>query len=733
MPQSSRICSFAILVPVYHLFDYKVDETLAAEPGTRFLLPFGRGQKVGLLVSCDSRSSKSDEGIKSILQPLDNKPLLSRHLLELASWLADYYCQPLGEVLFQCMPRIARKAESMTESRVQVWKANDADEAVLQSLEKKAPRQHKLYKAMQSSDSRLNAADLRSLHSAWHQPVKALQNRGLATAMWQENLPAPEISNHAQLQLTTDQQQIFDAINPLLDQFLVQLIQGVTGSGKTEVYLALMQQVIARGRQVIYLAPEIGLTPQLLRRLQRGLGHGVVVSHSAQTDYQRYQSWDQFRRGVVQVMVGTRSALFADSLSLGLIIIDEEHDSSYRQQDGVRYHARDVAIKRAQMLDIPVLLGSATPSLESLHNVQKNHYRLYHLDQRVNKSRPPPVELVDCSQQVLKSGCSPRLVKEIGKHLSAQSQVLLFLNRRGYAPVVMCHECGWQASCYQCDARLTLHQSMNRLICHHCGFAIPAPVKCPQCRAGKIRHYGIGTEQLEEYLSMQFPAVDIIRIDRDSVSSSHHMEQKMKPLSAGNPCILLGTQMLAKGHDYPHITLVGILDADQALFSSFYRAGERLIQTVLQVSGRAGRAEKKGVALLQTRFPGHPLMKGLCRLTYSELITPILKERKMLGFPPYVRVVTFQVDALEQELAMQKLAQVKGYLAESDVHSRVKIIGPIPALMARRVGRYRAQLSVLAADIRLIRLLLKQVMPQIRSIRNTQKSRLTIEVDPLDL
>lgn len=732
MPQPPKICSFAVLLPVYHLFDYKIEDSLAAEPGTRYLLPFGRGQKVGLLVSCDSRPAKTDK-IKSIIQPLDDQPILSRHLVDLALWLADYYCQPLGEVLFLCMPRYARKAETMTETRVQLWKANVMEEEILLSLAKKAPRQFELLQALQSSDSGLDATQLRSIHSAWHKSMKALQSRGLVKTQWRENLAEPNLSGHAALRLTTDQQRIFDAINPLLDQFLAHLIQGVTGSGKTELYLALMQQVIARGRQVIYLAPEIGLTPQLLRRLQHGLGRAVVVSHSAQTDFQRYQSWDQFRRGAVQVMVGTRSALFADSHSLGLIIIDEEHDSSYRQQDGVRYHARDVAIKRAQMLGIPVLLGSATPSLESLHNVQKNHYRLHRLDQRVNKSQPPAIELVDCAHLVLNTGCSEDLLKATADHLSAQGQVLLFLNRRGYAPVVMCHECGWQAGCFQCDARLTLHQSMNRLICHHCGFAITAPVKCPDCGAGQIRHYGIGTEQLEEFLTTRFPAVDIIRIDRDSVSSPRHIEQKLTPLHEGKPCILLGTQMLAKGHDYPHITLVGILDADQALFSSFYRAGERLLQTVLQVSGRAGRAEKKGQALLQTRFPTHPLMQGLCRQSYSELVAPILKERQMLGFPPYVRAVTFQVDATELELAMQKLAQVKGYLVASKAHSSIKIIGPIPALMTRRVGRYRAQLSVLANNIRLIRSILKQVMPQVKRMRNTNKSRLTIEVDPLDL
>ena len=698
----------------------------------RFRLPFGRGSKTGILISCVQSDDHRRE-LKPVIEPLDQQPVLSAHMLELGLWVADYYCQPIGEVLFLFLPGYLRKPQAQAETRLRVWRCGQLDPQQVDALKSRAPRQFELLQALIGNESGLNAAELRALNPNWQQPLKALQQQGLVSGLWQENLPSSARSMQQAPDLTPEQQQVYDQISRELHRFQVHLIEGVTGSGKTEIYLDLMQQVLAKGQQVVYLVPEIGLTPQLLNRLQQRLGPVVVTSHSAQTEWQRYQAWDQFRRGAARVMLGTRSALFVQSDMIGLIVIDEEHDSSFRQQDGVRYHARDVAIKRAQMLGIPIVLGSATPSLETLYNLSRPHYRHYRLEQRVNRSRPPAIELIDCSQLPLTGGCSSQLLQAIREHLSAQGQVLLYLNRRGFAPVVMCHDCGWQASCYQCDARMTLHQSLNRLICHHCGYRMSMPHKCPDCGQQQLKHYGIGTEQLEAFLKQQFPAVDVIRIDRDSVSSSQQIEHKMQPLQQARPCILVGTQMLAKGHDYPHITLVGILEADQALYSSFYRAGERLVQTVLQVSGRAGRAHKQGQALLQTVFPSHPLMQGLTHLSYAELVQPMLDERRLIGFPPFVRVVSFQVDATSLDLALEKLQQVKQILQQLQSADEIKMVGPIPALMTRRVGRYRAQLSIMAQNFQLIRKVLQQALPQIQALRNTPQSRLSIEVDPIDL
>ncbi len=732
MSKSSRICAFALPLPVYHGFDYAVEKASDYQPGMRAELPFGQGSRIGIRLPGDSADDDGRD-LKAASAALDKQPVLSAHLLELGLWMAEYYCQPIGEVLFFCLPGYLRKPRTQAETRLQCWKSEGVDQQLMQSLQTRAPRQYQLLQALQAQPAGLNAIELRSINANWRQPLNALEEQGLVSSHWQEALPEAVQSASAAFVLTADQQQVYERIRSELKQFLVHLIEGVTGSGKTEIYLDLMQQVIANGQQVIYLVPEIGLTPQLLGRLQQRLGQVVVTSHSAQTDWQRYQAWDQFRRGAARVMLGTRSALFAQSDTLGLLIIDEEHDSSYRQQDGVRYHARDVAIKRAQMLNIPIVLGSATPSLETLYNLARPHYRLHKLEQRVNRSLPPAIELIDCSQQPLTSGCSPQLLQAIRQHLAAEGQVLLFLNRRGFAPMVMCHDCGWQASCYQCDARMTLHQSLNQLICHHCGHRIQMPSKCPDCGQPALQHYGIGTEQLQDYLQQQFAGIEVIRIDRDSVSSAQQIEAKMQPLQQANPCILVGTQMLAKGHDYPHITLVGILEADQALYSSFYRAGERLVQTVLQVAGRAGRADRKGQALLQTAFPSHPLMQGLRDQAYAELVQPMLDERKLIGFPPYVRVVSFQVDALSLELALHKLQQVRQLLQPELGSNEITLVGPIPALMARRVGRYRAQLTLMAVNFGLLRRLLQQTLPQIQALRNTPKARLTIEVDPVDL
>ncbi len=732
MSKTSRICAFALPLPVYHGFDYAVDEVSNYQPGIRAELPFGRGNKIGIRLP-GNPSEEGERELKAAIVPLDEQPVLSSHLLELGQWMAEYYCQPLGEVLFFCLPGYLRKSQTQTETRLRCWKLDSIDPQLEQSLQTRAPRQHQLLQALRDKPQGMTAAELRSIHANWRQPLSALEQQGLVSSHWQEALPATRLPLQQACTLTADQQQVYDRIRAESQQFLVHLIEGVTGSGKTEIYLDLMQEVIARGQQIIYLVPEIGLTPQLLGRLQQRLGPVVVTSHSAQTEWQRYQAWDQFRRAAARVMLGTRSALFAQSDDIGLIIIDEEHDSSYRQQDGVRYHARDVAIKRAQMLDIPIILGSATPSLETLYNLARPHYRLHKLEQRVNRSPPPSIQLIDCSQQPLTGGCSPQLLQAIRQHLAAEGQVLLFLNRRGFAPVVMCHDCGWQASCFQCDARMTLHQAQNQLICHHCGHRLPMPVKCPDCGQSALQHYGIGTEQLQDFLQQQFTGVEVIRIDRDTVSSAQQVEHKMQALQQARPCILVGTQMLAKGHDYPHITLVGILDADQALYSSFYRAGERLAQTVLQVAGRAGRADKKGQALLQTAFPSHPLMQGLRDQTYAELVQPMLDERKLIGFPPYVRVVSFQVDALSLDLALDKLQQVRQLLMPLLSEDEIKLVGPIPALMARRVGRYRAQLTLMADNFAQLRQVLQQALPQIQALRNTRKSQLTIEVDPVDL
>jgi primosomal protein N' (replication factor Y) len=732
MSRIKHVASFAINLPVFHLFDYQLDEQQPVKPGRRFLLPFANGHKTAVLVATREYRD-ADQGLKSAGTPLDVDPVISEHLLDLGRWLAEYYCQPIGEVIFQLLPRYLRGKAGCRPVSLSVWLAASEAPQALPGLERRAPRQHALLAHLLQYPQGLLAPALREFDQNWRGPLKSLQTRGLVESRDVEPVHLESVSRDQPPPLSDEQQAALGEITARKNRFRVELLQGVTGSGKTEVYLALMQQVIDQGGQAIYLVPEIGLTPQLLQRVRNRLGPVVVASHSAQTEFQRYQAWDQFRRGSAKVILGTRSALFSEARKLALLIIDEEHDASYRQQDGVRYHARDVAIKRAQSLDIPVVLGSATPSTETLFNLERPHFYRLWLRQRPGNVALPGIQAIDCSRVELDHGCSPQLLRAMGQQLAQGGQVLLFLNRRGFAPVVMCHQCGWQSDCHQCDARMTLHQSVNRLICHHCGFSQALPPACPQCGDTHIRHHGVGTEQLQQFIEQRFAPVPVIRIDRDSVASAGHMEHLMAPVRSSEPCVLVGTQMLAKGHDYPHITLVGILDVDQALFSGFYRAGERLAQTVLQVAGRAGRSKKPGRALLQTSFPQHPLMQLLTGLDYDPVIKLVLDERRLVGFPPFVRAVTLVADGRSLDEAMQVLEGLRQALDELPPEPGVRVAGPIPALMTRRIGRYRAQLSLFSASLSGLRSRINQLLPDIRRAGKKRHVRLVVEVDPQDL
>ena len=728
----TRFARFAIAIPLYKIFDYTIDVADRAEVGTRFRLPFANGVKTGVLLSTSDTSLHDSARIKAAGQRLDREPVLCGHMLALAQWMADYYLQPLGEVLFQCLPGYLRGANLEKPARLKLWRIVDADTDTIAAMRQRSPRQYEICRAIEQAEAGLTALQLRAINPNWHQAVHALEKKGLLEWVWAEKEAGTVVD--AELPVLSDEQNlVLSEIEARLDCFAVHLLDGITGSGKTEVFLRLIQSRLAAGLQVIYLVPEIGLTNQLIERVRQRFGEQFAISHSALTDLQRYQAWDRFQRGQVAIMLGTRSSLFSQCERLGLIIIDEEHDHSYRQDDGIRYHARDVAIKRAQMLDIPILLGSATPSLESISNCEREHYFRHRLDHRPTRFAPPGLQLLDVRNSKLEYGCSARLFDKIEQHIQQRGQVLIYLNRRGFAPVVMCHECGWQALCQHCDARLTLHQSVQRLLCHHCGFTRALPRVCPDCGHAEIKHYGIGTEQLEQGLRQRYPDIPVLRIDRDSISSREDLRLRLQQLQQGDPCILIGTQMIAKGHDYPSITLSVILDSDQALFSASYRASERLVQTVFQVAGRSGRGDRQGEAILQTRFTQQPLMQSLVKQSYREIARNLLQERRGVAFPPYARVVMFRADAVLLEQALAKLEEIKSLLSTARRFGEVSCIGPMPALMTRRIGRYRAQLCLLAADHRALRSVLHQTMPQIQQVSSSARVNWTIDVDAYDL
>ena len=728
-----RFARFAISLPLYRVFEYALEDGDPSRPGTRYRLPFGNRRCTGLLLDSHSDSEFDPAKIRPVEQRLDDEAVLDAQMLELARWMSDYYLQPLGEVLFLCLPGYLRGSNLREPARLRRWKlvVDDSVDAAAR-LRGGSHRQREILEALAARPAGLIAPVLKAVNPNWREPMARLEAKNLVAVEWVEPAAAP-LPSPALPGLSDEQRRILAEIEPRLDTFGVHLLDGITGSGKTEIYLRLIRDRLDAGEQVIYLVPEIGLTNQLIERISERFGESYAISHSGLGDRERYRAWERFRRGEVGIMLGTRSSLFAQTPRLGLIVIDEEHDHSYRQEDGVRYHARDVAIKRAQMLDIPVLLGSATPSLESLNNLSRDHYHRYRLDQRPTAYAPPPLQLLDISQSRLEFGCATATLERIGQHLERGGQVLIYLNRRGYAPIVMCHECGWQALCPNCDARLTLHLSLSGLICHHCGASRALPEVCPDCGHAEIKHYGIGTEQLEQGLALRFPRLPVLRIDRDVIGSREALKKRLQTLASGEPCILVGTQMIAKGHDYPAISLAVVLDADQALFSASYRASEQLAQTLFQVAGRSGRGDREGEALVQTRFPRHPLMQALRQKSYRDIAAGLLQERQSYGFPPYSRVVMFRADAVELDAAMQLLEQIKKCLSAAARFGDISCIGPLPALMTRRIGRFRAQLCLLAGDFRLLRGVLREAMPAIEEIPGSGRASWTVDVDAFDL
>lgn len=509
-----------------------------------------------------------------------------------------------------------------------------------------------------------------------------------------------------------------------------QLLFGVTGSGKTEVYLGAIAACLARGRQALVLVPEIGLTPQTLARFRTRLGVPVHVLHSGLNDNERARTWGACARGEARVIVGTRSAVFTPLPDAGLIIVDEEHDGSYKQQDGIRYHARDFALVRAKALDVPIILGSATPSLETLHNARSGRYRHLRLRRRAGEAQPPRVRVLDVRKRALEAGLSLELQQAIRQALQAGGQVLVFKNRRGYAPVLLCHDCGWSAHCKRCDASMTVHAGGRRLQCHHCGARQPVPLACPDCGGLALQPQGIGTERLEEHLVGAFAEVPVLRIDRSTTQRRDALARHLDTLG-DQPGILVGTQILAKGHDLPHLTLVAVVGIDEGLFSADFRAGERLAQQLIQVAGRAGRADKPGEVWLQTHHPDHPLLNTLIQGGYHAFADAELVQREAAGFPPFAHLALLRAEAQQVDAAQAFLLAARQLLREHD--PKLELHGPLPAPMPRRAGYHRMQLVLSSPERRLLHRLLDAVIPLLHALPEARRVRWSLDVDPLDL
>lgn len=727
--QDSRILRIAVPVPLYGSFDYLAPADTEAQPGTRVKIRFGRRLLVGLVMALDVTSPLPIDKLRPIEALLDSQPLIDAALLRLLRWTARYYHHPIGDTIATALPAPLRRLQSSSDdSRDRAWRAIAGAQPEDNASWRRAKRQQQLWHWLRQADQAVAHHEILAHYPQAHAPLKALAQRGLIEAV---RLPGGLTRGQAGRApaLTEQQDQVLQALRPGLG-FAPALIDGITGSGKTEIYLQRMADTLAAGDQVLFLAPEIGLTPQLIERLHQRLAATIGILHSARADGQRARVWQAAGRGEADIIVGTRSAIFTPMPRLGLIIVDEEHDGSYKQAEGLRYHARDVALKRALDADIPIIMGSATPALETLHNAQSGRFSHQQLTQRATGAALPRIGLLDIRSRPLDGGLSPPLLQRIRPHLEAGNQVMIFINRRGFAPALLCHDCGWNAPCHRCDAPMTVHGAITRLICHHCGHADQAPTTCPDCGSDNLTAMGAGTQRVAGALRSHFPDISIARFDRDSTARKGQLEAQLAAVASGETQLLVGTQMLAKGHDFARLTCVGVLDVDGGLYSADFRALEHMAQVVTQVAGRAGRGERPGEVWLQTRNPEHPMLARLLRDGYSGFAQTALAERREAELPPHGYLALLRAEAHEQQ---HPLAFLDAAAATVPISDELACWGPVPAPMARRAGRYRAHLLLHASQRQALHQILDHWQQALPGLPQAKRVRWSLDIDPQDL
>lgn len=726
------IAQVALPVPLHKTFDYRIAGEMPVIGG-RVRVPFGKQYKVGIVIGLSDSSEFPLEQIKPINAVLDDAPLWMPPLYKVLNWASRYYQYPLGDALATVMPGALRKGKPAKRDKEKHWQLTESGQTQPLASLTRAPKQARVlsllrHGAMSHSallDEALTGTVLKAVEEkGWIESAEAK-----AAKPWQHTYAVvedkPKLNHEQAMAVATIN------ANP---EFACYLIEGVTGSGKTEVYLNLLEPVLTRGQQALILVPEIGLTPQTINRFKRRFNVPVVVLHSGLNDTERLNAWLAARDNEAAIIIGTRSALFSPCKSLGIIIVDEEHDASYKQQDSFRYHARDLAVMRGHEENIPVVLGSATPCLESLHNAKTGKYHHLTLSVRAGNAVKTQNGVLDIRGLYLEAGLSAPLIAEMRKHLSQGNQVMLFLNRRGYSPALMCHECGWLAECKRCDAYYTLHQSSNELRCHHCGSQRPIPHQCESCGSTQLISVGVGTEQLEAHLATLFPEYKTIRIDRDNTRRKGSLEAYLNAIHNKEYQILIGTQMLAKGHHFPDVTLVALVDVDSALFSNDFRAPERLAQLFVQVAGRAGRASKPGFVLLQTHHPEHALLQSLVHKGYDSFAGEALKERQQAHLPPYSYFALLRAEAHQSHEVEQFLHQARTALEAFPIQDEAcAVMGPAPAPLHQRAGRFRWQLIFQAPNRRILQQRLSLALPAIRQLPLAKKVRWSVDIEPQDM
>ncbi|HIF51621.1 MAG TPA: primosomal protein N' [Thiotrichaceae bacterium] len=732
------ILRVAIATPLRRLFDYLPPDSFDIKNlhlGIRVSVPFGRRKEVsGIIISIGDTSDFPLNKLKKINVVIDKHPILEKKHLNFLIWASKYYHYPIGEVVFSALPTWLRKNNAIELFRESVWSVTEKGIATDPNLISKSPKQAQILNFIQQSQTAVNESELNNNYPRAKQSLLALEKKELITKELLDPIEPAEKEikiNKSPFKLNKEQKSAIKEILNSLESSATFLLDGLTGSGKTEVYMSVMEPVIKAGRQCLVLLPEIGLTPQQIQRFKDRFEVDIAIQHSGLSETERTKHWQDAKTGKAKIILGTRSAVWTPLANPGLYIIDEEHDLSYKQQDSFRYSARDMLIIRATRDKRPAVLGSATPSLETLHNANKERYQHLILPARAGEAKPPTHRILDVRGKKMFGPLSQLLVDEIRTHLNNKNQVLLFLNRRGYASHLYCHHCGWKAECERCELPYTYHKYNNRMVCHHCDSNRRSIKHCPECEE-ELLFLGHGTERIEEVLAELFPKAIVARIDRDTTRKKNAMNEYLEKIHSGEIDILIGTQMLAKGHHFPNVTLTGIVDADRGLFSTDFRASERLAQLFMQVSGRTGRGSKEGTVVVQTHNPEHPLFKQLIEHGYNYFSKSLLQERKHASLPPHAYMAFLRAEAHNANDAKRFINDAIMQL-NLLTQNALQLFGPIPALIEKRSGRYRYQLIIQSSSRKSLHSHLDQWLDKLDEMKTAKKVRWSIDIDPQDM
>ena len=731
--RNNLILKVALDVPLYKLFDYQLNKKNSTKPsiGSRVLVPFGKQKKVGVIIDIVNRSSVAKSKLKECISILDENPIFEKKQLDFIHFASNYYQYPLGRVLYAAMPGNLRKGKSLTKFINSIVITDNGKNIDLDSLKKRAPKQAALMSILMESHT-LDSNGLSNIFPEWKKyskrpieknwiKIEQIIEPHKDTQKLDKNTKGPALNSE-------QKKAILDVKKS--STFNTFLLDGVTGSGKTEIYLSLISDVIERGQDALILVPEIGLINQLNRRIEVRLGIKPSQYHSGLTEKERFITWKKIQESKTRIILGTRSAILAPFKNLGLIVVDEEHDISYKQQEGFRYSARDLAVMRAKNFNIPIILGSATPSLESFNQHVNNKYKYLTLKKRAGNAKMPSMHLIDLNKGHSEDGLSKLLIKSMNEHIENDGQILVFINRRGYAPTLICKTCNFIAECSRCDSRMTLYLSKKLLLCHHCGYKEKYKKSCIKCDSEMIA-LGQGSQRIEDSLKKHFPNEQILRIDSDSTQQKNSLDEALEKAKAGKAKILVGTQMLSKGHHFSSLSLVVVVNADQGLFSNDFRGSERLAQNIIQVAGRAGREKKKGQVIIQTEYPDHPFWPLLFQGGYKEIVEMTLMDRKSANWPPYSFIVLIRAQSHRKKYTWSFLEEAKKILISQKPN--FSILGPVSAPMEKKASHYRGQLLLQSEGRKSLNQSLKVFIDEIERKKFVRRVKWSIDVDPIEL